>query len=110
MLKTEEALAVMLSAQDYDAELAERYGWIDRALPAGVLANCWLRRRLRRARIITGGGDCCRRAAQKYNCIFDSQCCSLVAHNVADLQETSGETHKTTSSAFCHRSSRELQV
>ena len=26
------ALEVMLSAQDYDAELAERYGWINRAL------------------------------------------------------------------------------
>jgi len=28
------ALEVMLSAQDYDADLAERYGWINRALPA----------------------------------------------------------------------------
>lgn len=28
------ALEVMLSAQDYDAYLAERYGWINRALPA----------------------------------------------------------------------------
>jgi enoyl-CoA hydratase/carnithine racemase len=28
------ALEVMLSAQDYDADLAERYGWIYRALPA----------------------------------------------------------------------------
>ncbi len=28
------ALEVMLSAQDYDAEIAERYGWINRALPA----------------------------------------------------------------------------
>ncbi|SEK07817.1 enoyl-CoA hydratase/isomerase family protein [Paraburkholderia tropica] len=28
------ALEVMLSANDYDAELAERYGWINRALPA----------------------------------------------------------------------------
>src|SRR5262247_2557429 len=28
------ALEVMLSAEDYDAELAERYGWINRALPA----------------------------------------------------------------------------
>jgi enoyl-CoA hydratase/carnithine racemase len=33
------ALEVMLSAQDYDAELAERYGWINRALPAGTLAD-----------------------------------------------------------------------
>jgi enoyl-CoA hydratase/carnithine racemase len=33
------ALEVMLSAQDYDAELAERYGWINRALPAGELAG-----------------------------------------------------------------------
>ena len=31
------ALEVMLSAQDYDAELAERYGWINRALPADTL-------------------------------------------------------------------------
>jgi enoyl-CoA hydratase/carnithine racemase len=28
------ALEVMLSARDYDADLAERYGWINRALPA----------------------------------------------------------------------------
>lgn len=33
------ALEVMLSAQDYNAELAERYGWINRALPAGDLGN-----------------------------------------------------------------------
>src|SRR5262249_44093980 len=33
------ALEVMLSAQDYDAELAEQYGWINRALPAGELGN-----------------------------------------------------------------------
>jgi enoyl-CoA hydratase/carnithine racemase len=31
------ALEVMLSAEDYDADLAERYGWINRALPAGTL-------------------------------------------------------------------------
>ena len=31
------ALEVMLSAQDYDAELAERYGWINRAMPADEL-------------------------------------------------------------------------
>src|SRR3954447_21533611 len=31
------ALEVMLSAEDYDAELAERYGWINRALPADEL-------------------------------------------------------------------------
>src|SRR6188508_1641702 len=31
------AVEVMLSAQDYDAELAERYGWINRALPAEAL-------------------------------------------------------------------------
>ena len=29
----------MLSAEDYDAELAERYGWINRALPAGSLGD-----------------------------------------------------------------------
>jgi enoyl-CoA hydratase/carnithine racemase len=31
------ALEVLLSAEDYDAELAERYGWINRALPAAML-------------------------------------------------------------------------
>jgi len=33
------ALEVMLSAEDYDAQLAERYGWINRALPADVLGE-----------------------------------------------------------------------
>jgi enoyl-CoA hydratase/carnithine racemase len=33
------ALEVMLSAQDYDADLAERYGWINQALPAGELVG-----------------------------------------------------------------------
>jgi enoyl-CoA hydratase/carnithine racemase len=33
------AFEVLLSADDYDAELAERYGWINRALPAGALAG-----------------------------------------------------------------------
>jgi enoyl-CoA hydratase/carnithine racemase len=33
------ALEVLLSAGDYDAELAERYGWINRALPANALEN-----------------------------------------------------------------------
>jgi enoyl-CoA hydratase/carnithine racemase len=33
------ALEVMLSADDYDADLAERYGWINRALPAGALED-----------------------------------------------------------------------
>jgi len=33
------ALEVILSAQDYDAEFAERYGWINRALPAKELGN-----------------------------------------------------------------------
>jgi enoyl-CoA hydratase/carnithine racemase len=31
------ALEVMLSAEDYDADLAERYGWINRAVPADAL-------------------------------------------------------------------------
>jgi enoyl-CoA hydratase/carnithine racemase len=30
---------VLLSAEDYDAELAERYGWINRALPAAELGE-----------------------------------------------------------------------
>jgi len=29
----------MLSAVDYDAELVERYGWINRALPSAALAE-----------------------------------------------------------------------
>jgi enoyl-CoA hydratase/carnithine racemase len=33
------ALEVLLSADDYDAELAERYGWINRALPTDALAD-----------------------------------------------------------------------
>ncbi len=33
------ALEVLLSGEDYDAELAERYGWINRALPAGELGD-----------------------------------------------------------------------
>jgi len=33
------ALEVMLSAHDYDAELAERYGWINRAMPANALGE-----------------------------------------------------------------------
>jgi enoyl-CoA hydratase/carnithine racemase len=33
------ALEVMLSADDYDAELAERYGWVNRALPAAELGE-----------------------------------------------------------------------
>jgi enoyl-CoA hydratase/carnithine racemase len=33
------ALEVMLGAGDYDAELAERYGWINRALPASELGE-----------------------------------------------------------------------
>src|SRR5262249_50984789 len=33
------ALEVMLSAEDYDADLAERYGWINRALPADTLGS-----------------------------------------------------------------------
>jgi enoyl-CoA hydratase/carnithine racemase len=33
------ALEVMLSAEDYDAESAERYGWINRALPSDALED-----------------------------------------------------------------------
>ena len=33
------ALEVISSAEDYDAELAERYGWINRALPASTLGD-----------------------------------------------------------------------
>jgi len=31
------ALEVLLSADDYDADLAERYGWVNRSLPAGEI-------------------------------------------------------------------------
>jgi enoyl-CoA hydratase/carnithine racemase len=33
------ALEVMLSAQDFDADSAERYGWINRAVPAAALGD-----------------------------------------------------------------------
>jgi enoyl-CoA hydratase/carnithine racemase len=33
------ALEVLLSAEDYDAELAERYGWVNRALPAADIGD-----------------------------------------------------------------------
>jgi len=33
------ALEVLLGAEDFDADLAERYGWINRALPANELAE-----------------------------------------------------------------------
>lgn len=33
------ALEVLLSADDYDAELAERYGWINRAVPVKALGD-----------------------------------------------------------------------
>ena len=33
------ALEVLLSAEDYDAGMAERYGWINRALPAAALCD-----------------------------------------------------------------------
>jgi enoyl-CoA hydratase/carnithine racemase len=33
------ALEVMLGAQDFNADLAERYGWINRALPADTLGD-----------------------------------------------------------------------
>lgn len=33
------ALEAMLGAEDYSAELAERYGWINRALPAAELSD-----------------------------------------------------------------------
>ena len=37
------ALEVLLSADDYDAELAERYGWINRALPVDMLKDFVMR-------------------------------------------------------------------
>ena len=51
------ALEVMLSADDYDAELAERYGWINRALPAAELGEFVQRARASHRRV-PGGGPC----------------------------------------------------
>jgi enoyl-CoA hydratase/carnithine racemase len=39
LLGRSRALEVMLSAEDYPADLAERYGWINRALPAVQLSG-----------------------------------------------------------------------
>ena len=39
LMGRDRALEAMLSADDYDADLAERYGWINRALPAVALAD-----------------------------------------------------------------------
>jgi len=33
------ALEALMSAEDYDAQMAERYGWINRALPAAALSD-----------------------------------------------------------------------
>ena len=33
------ALEVMLSSEDYDADMEERYGWINRALPRDALGQ-----------------------------------------------------------------------
>jgi enoyl-CoA hydratase/carnithine racemase len=33
------AIEVLLGAEDYDAQMAERYGWINRALPAAELGD-----------------------------------------------------------------------
>jgi enoyl-CoA hydratase/carnithine racemase len=49
------ALEVMLSAADYDAELAERYGWINRALPAKALGDFVRSLALRIARFPAAG-------------------------------------------------------
>jgi enoyl-CoA hydratase/carnithine racemase len=49
------ALEVMLSAEDYDAELAERYGWINRGLPAGQLGDFVSSLAHRIARLPAGG-------------------------------------------------------
>jgi enoyl-CoA hydratase/carnithine racemase len=37
MMGRARALEVMLTSEDYEAQLAERYGWINRALPASTL-------------------------------------------------------------------------
>ena len=49
------ALEVLLSANDYDAEIAERYGWINRALPARELSDFVRSLALRIASFPAGG-------------------------------------------------------
>lgn len=49
------ALEVMLSAQDYDAELAERYGWVNRAMPASAL-DAFVGALARRVAALPAGG------------------------------------------------------
>ena len=49
------ALEVMLTADDYDADLAERYGWINRALPADALDE-FVRARAHRIAAFPAGG------------------------------------------------------
>jgi len=49
------ALEVMLSAEDYRADLAERYGWINRALPDAELSEFVRSLALRIARFPTAG-------------------------------------------------------
>jgi enoyl-CoA hydratase/carnithine racemase len=49
------ALEVMLSADDYHADLAERYGWINRALPAASLGE-FVRSLAHRIAGFPGGG------------------------------------------------------
>lgn len=49
------ALEVLLSAEDVDAELAERYGWINRALPAAQLGDFVTALALRIARFPASG-------------------------------------------------------
>jgi enoyl-CoA hydratase/carnithine racemase len=49
------ALEVMFSADDYDADLAERYGWINRALPARELGDFVARLAHRIARFPAAG-------------------------------------------------------
>ena len=50
------ALEVLLSADDYDAELAERYGWINRALPGKAL-NDFVRSLAHRVAGFPAGGQ-----------------------------------------------------
>ena len=49
------ALEVLLSADDYDADLAERYGWINRAIPARELGEFVIRLALRIASFPAAG-------------------------------------------------------
>ncbi len=55
LMGRQRALEVLLGADDFNAELAERYGWINRALPVAELGGFVRALALRVSRMPTGG-------------------------------------------------------